>query len=82
MVEEEQYIIDILTQVSATTKALQSVALGLPDEHMNHCVIDAARAGGSSPATKAGPTVCTTFSADTSAVFDAIVTTRSMSETR
>src|SRR6478609_7912156 len=46
MVEEEQYCIDILTQVSAMTRALQSVALGLLDEHMAHCVADAARAGG------------------------------------
>ena len=46
MVEEEQYCIDILTQVSAMTKALQSVALGLLDEHLSHCVVDAARAGG------------------------------------
>jgi len=46
MVEEEQYCIDILTQVSAITKALQSVALGLLDEHMAHCVVDAAREGG------------------------------------
>jgi DNA-binding FrmR family transcriptional regulator len=46
MVEEEKYCIDILTQVSATTKALQSVALGLLDEHLAHCVVDAARAGG------------------------------------
>jgi DNA-binding FrmR family transcriptional regulator len=46
MVEEEQYCIDILTQVSAMTKALQSVALGLLDDHMEHCVLDAARAGG------------------------------------
>ena len=46
MVEEEQYCIDILTQVSAMTKALQSVALGLLDEHMSHCVLDAAKAGG------------------------------------
>jgi DNA-binding FrmR family transcriptional regulator len=46
MVEEEQYCIDILTQVSAMTKALQSVALGLLDEHMTHCVVDAARHGG------------------------------------
>lgn len=46
MVEEEQYCIDILTQVSAMTKALQSVALALLDEHMGHCVVDAARAGG------------------------------------
>ena len=46
MVEEEQYCIDILTQVSVMTKALQSVALGLLDEHMSHCVVDAAKAGG------------------------------------
>ena len=46
MVEEEQYCIDILTQVSAMTKALQSVALALLEEHMNHCVVDAAKAGG------------------------------------
>jgi CsoR family transcriptional regulator, copper-sensing transcriptional repressor len=45
MVEEEQYCIDILTQVSAMTKALRSVALGLLDEHMAHCVVDAAREG-------------------------------------
>ena len=46
MVEEVKYCIDILTQVSAMTKALQSVALGLLDEHMSHCVADAARKGG------------------------------------
>ena len=46
MVEEEQYCIDILTQVSAMTKALQSVALGLLDEHLGHCVVRAAAAGG------------------------------------
>ena len=46
MVEEEQYCIDILTQVSAATKALQSVALGLLEEHMSHCVVRAAAAGG------------------------------------
>jgi DNA-binding FrmR family transcriptional regulator len=46
MVEEEKYCIDILTQVSAMTKALHSVALGLLDEHMAHCVVDAAREGG------------------------------------
>ena len=47
MVEEEQYCIDILTQVSAMTKALQSVALGLLDDHVAHCVVDAVREGGS-----------------------------------
>ena len=46
MVEDEKYCIDILTQVSAMTSALQSVALGLLDEHLNHCVVRAAAAGG------------------------------------
>src|SRR5689334_24918087 len=45
MVEEEQYCIDILTQVSAMTKALQSVALGLLDDHLDHCVRDAVASG-------------------------------------
>jgi CsoR family transcriptional regulator, copper-sensing transcriptional repressor len=43
MVEQEKYCIDILTQVSAMTKALQSVALGLLEEHMQNCVVGAAR---------------------------------------
>ena len=43
MVEEEKYCIDILTQISAITKALQSVGLGLLEEHLGHCVVDAAR---------------------------------------
>ena len=46
MVAEEQYCIDILTQVSAMTKALQAVALTLLDDHLGHCVVDAAMAGG------------------------------------
>lgn len=46
MVEDEEYCIDILTQVSAATKALQSVALCLLEEHMGSCVLDAARKGG------------------------------------
>jgi DNA-binding FrmR family transcriptional regulator len=46
MVDEDKYCIDILTQVSAVTKALQAVALGLLDEHMAHCVLDAAQTGG------------------------------------
>ena len=46
MVEEEQYCIDILTQVSAMTKALESLALAMLDEHLSHCVVRAARAGG------------------------------------
>ena len=43
MVDEEQYCIDILTQVSAMTKALQAVSISLLEDHMNHCVVDAAR---------------------------------------
>ncbi|MBC7277392.1 MAG: metal-sensitive transcriptional regulator [Nocardioides sp.] len=46
MVEDEKYCIDILTQVSAVTKALQSVSLALLDEHLNHCLVQAAAAGG------------------------------------
>jgi DNA-binding FrmR family transcriptional regulator len=46
MVDDDKYCIDILTQVSAATKALQSVALALLEEHMGSCVVDAARAGG------------------------------------
>jgi len=46
MIDDDKYCIDILTQVSAATKALQSVALGLLEEHMAGCVVDAARAGG------------------------------------
>jgi len=46
MVEDERYCIDILTQISSITKALQSVGLGLLDEHLNHCVVDAAATGG------------------------------------
>ena len=46
MVEDEKYCIDILTQVSAMTKALQSVALGLLDEHLSHCVAGAVASGG------------------------------------
>src|SRR5918995_1481919 len=45
MVENDDYCIDILTQVSAATKALQSVAVGLLDEHLRHCVVGAAASG-------------------------------------
>ncbi|HLS74570.1 MAG TPA: metal-sensitive transcriptional regulator [Actinomycetaceae bacterium] len=45
MVEDEKYCIDILTQVSAASRALQSVALALLEEHMAHCLLDAAQAG-------------------------------------
>ena len=46
MVDDEKYCIDILTQISALTSALEQVALGLLDDHLKHCVMDAARAGG------------------------------------
>ncbi len=46
MVEGETYCIDVLTQVSATTRALQSVALKLLDDHLTHCVTEAAGQGG------------------------------------
>ncbi len=46
MVEENQYCIDILTQVSAATRALQSFSLELLDEHLSHCVLHAAEHGG------------------------------------
>jgi DNA-binding FrmR family transcriptional regulator len=46
MVEQDGYCIDVLTQVSAATKALQAVALGLMDEHLKHCVREAVAQGG------------------------------------
>ena len=46
MIEDEKYCIDILTQVSAMTSALQSVALGLLDDHLDHCVTEAVQSGG------------------------------------
>lgn len=42
MVDEDKYCIDILTQVSAVTKALHAVSLGLLEEHIGHCVVGAA----------------------------------------
>ena len=46
MVEEDAYCIDVLTQVSAATKALQSMAVVLLEEHLRHCVSDAVAQGG------------------------------------
>jgi CsoR family transcriptional regulator, copper-sensing transcriptional repressor len=46
MVDEDRYCIDILEQVSAATRALQSVALQLLHEHLGHCVADAVKSGG------------------------------------
>jgi CsoR family transcriptional regulator, copper-sensing transcriptional repressor len=47
MIEDDKYCIDILTQISAVNSALQSVALGLLDEHLGHCVSHAVAEGGS-----------------------------------
>lgn len=52
MVEQDSYCIDILTQVSAATRALQSVAIGLLEEHMGHCVAEAVAEGGDTAAAK------------------------------
>jgi DNA-binding FrmR family transcriptional regulator len=52
MIDEDKYCIDILTQVAAATKALQSVALGLLDEHLSHCVAQAVAEGGDGAADK------------------------------
>ncbi|MPZ82736.1 MAG: metal-sensing transcriptional repressor [Actinophytocola sp.] len=46
MVENDEYCIDVLTQISAATKALQAVSLGLMDEHLRHCVAQALVDGG------------------------------------
>src|SRR5690625_1473219 len=46
MIDEDTYCIDILTQISALKSALENVALALMDDHIAHCVVDAARAGG------------------------------------
>ena len=45
MVENDEYCIDVLTQIAAATKALQAVSLGLIDEHLKHCVADAIAVG-------------------------------------
>ena len=46
MVEQDVYCIDVLTQVSAVTRALQAVALGLLEDHLSHCVASAIEEGG------------------------------------
>lgn len=45
MIDEDKYCIDVLTQVSATTSGLENVALTLLEDHLAHCVVDAARSG-------------------------------------
>ena len=46
MIENDEYCIDVLTQLSLVTAALQGVAVGLVDEHLRHCVLEAAAEGG------------------------------------
>ena len=46
MVENDEYCIDVLTQISAVTSALKAVSLGLLEDHLEHCVVNAAREGG------------------------------------
>jgi DNA-binding FrmR family transcriptional regulator len=46
MVEDDRYCIDVLTQISAANRGLQSVAVGMLDDHLRHCVVDAAARGG------------------------------------
>ena len=46
MIENDDYCIDVLTQISAATRALQAVSLGLLDEHLKHCVTEAITEGG------------------------------------
>jgi DNA-binding FrmR family transcriptional regulator len=54
LVEEDTYCIDVLTQVSATTKALQSFALTMMDDHLHSCVADAIAQGGDQAQEKIG----------------------------
>ena len=49
MVDDDTYCIDVLTQIASVTKALQSVALGLLDEHVRHCVTHAQGRDGAEP---------------------------------
>jgi DNA-binding FrmR family transcriptional regulator len=54
MVDEDRYCIDILEQISAATRALQSVALQLLESHMGHCVAEAVKSGGDEATEKLG----------------------------
>jgi DNA-binding FrmR family transcriptional regulator len=52
MIENDEYCIDVLTQISAATRALQAVSIALIDEHLKHCVSEAISAGGDTAETK------------------------------
>ena len=45
MIDDDQYCIDVLTQIASVSKALQNVGLGLLDEHLRHCVMEAQARG-------------------------------------
>ena len=55
MIENDQYCIDVLTQVSAATRRSETVALGLLDEHLQHCVAQAAADGGARSPSRRSP---------------------------
>src|SRR6202035_537667 len=67
MVESDTYCIDVLTQVSAVTRALQAVALGLVEDHLGHCVTQAIEAGGAGSSTRSIPAASPTRPATASA---------------
>ena len=52
MIDEDEYCIDVLTQIASVSKALQGVGLGLLDEHLRHCVTEAVASGGPEGAAK------------------------------
>ena len=52
MIDDDEYCIDVLTQIAAVTKALQGVGLGLLDEHLRHCVRAAAESSRTAGDTK------------------------------
>jgi DNA-binding FrmR family transcriptional regulator len=45
MIDEDEYCVDVLTQIASVSKALQGVGLGLLDEHLRHCVREAVESG-------------------------------------
>lgn len=57
MVDEDQYCIDVLTQISAVTSALKAVSLGLLEDHLAHCVANAAAQGGAEADEKIGEAI-------------------------
>ena len=52
MIDEDRYCIDVLDQISAITKALQQISIGLLHDHLGHCVVDAVHTGGTETTTK------------------------------